>query len=132
LLDKNFIRRRWFDFRQGHSYYLIFALSFANFILIFYRLLIEQIPELNEIFSSLWIFVVVFILLYIPIAIGIGAWHRKTQLKIEADVSLKQSPLFCRVLGTIIDIQMGTATKEEIQELRKMLKKIESGQGQSN
>ena len=132
MLDKNFIRRRWFDFRQGHSYYLIFALSFANFILIFYRLLIEQIPELNEIFSSLWIFVLVFILLYIPVAIGIGAWHRKTQLKIEADVSLKQSPLFCRVLGTIIDIQMGTATKEEIQELRKMLKKIESGQGQSN
>lgn len=131
-MDKNFIRRRWFDFRQGHSYYLIFALSFANFILIFYRLLIEQIPELNEIFSSLWIFVLVFILLYIPIAVGIGAWHRKTQLKIEADVSLKQSPLFCRVLGTIIDIQMGTATKEEIQELRKMLKKIESGQGQSN
>ena len=131
-MDKNFIRRRWFDFRQGHSYYLIFALSFANFILIFYRLLIEQIPELNEIFSSLWIFVLVFILLYIPIAIGIGAWHRKTQLKIEADVSLKQSPLFCRVLGTIIDIQMGTATKEEIKELRKMLKKIESGQGQSN
>jgi len=131
-VDKNFIRRRWFDFRQGHSYYLIFALSFANFILIFYRLLIEQIPELNEIFSSLWIFVLVFILLYIPIAVGIGAWHRKTQLKIEADVSLKQSPLFCRVLGTIIDIQMGTATKEEIQELRKMLKKIESGQGQSN
>jgi len=131
-VDKNFIRRRWFDFRQGHSYYLIFALSFANFILIFYRLLIEQIPELNEIFSSLWIFVLVFILLYIPIAIEIGAWHRKTQLKIEADVSLKQSPLFCRVLGTIIDIQMGTATKEEIKELRKMLKKIESGQGQSN
>jgi len=131
-VDKNFIRRRWFDFRQGHSYYLIFALSFANFILIFYRLLIEQIPELNEIFSSLWIFVLVFILLYIPIAVGIGAWHRKTQLKIEADVSLKQSPLFCRVLGTIIDIQMGTATKEEIKELRKMLKKIESGQGQSN
>ena len=131
-MDENFIRRRWFDFRQGHSYYLIFVLSFANFILIFYRLLIEQIPELNEIFSSLWIFVLVFILLYIPIAIGIGAWHRKTQLKIEADVSLKQSPLFCRVLGTIIDIQMGTATKEEIQELRKMLKKIESGQGQSN
>jgi len=131
-VDENFIRRRWFDFRQGHSYYLIFALSFTNFILIFYRLLIEQIPELNEIFSSLWIFVLGFILLYIPIAIGIGAWHRKTQLKIEADVSLKQSPLFCRVLGTIIDIQMGTATKEEIQELRKMLKKIESGQGQSN
>lgn len=130
-MDVNFFRRRWYDFRIGHSFYLIFLLSFANFILIFYRLLIEQVSGLNEIFSSLWLFVVVFILLYIPISIGIGAWHRKTQLKIEADVALKQSPLLAKVLGTIMDIQTGKASKEEIDELRKMLKKIESGQGQS-
>jgi len=130
-VDTNFIRRRWYDFRIGHSFYLIFLLSFANFILIFYRLLIEQVSGLNEIFSSLWLFVVVFILLYIPISIGIGAWHRKTQLKIEADVALKQSPLLAKVLGTIIDIQTGNATEREIEELRKMLKKIEAGQGQN-
>ena len=130
-MDTNFIRRRWYDFRIGHSFYLIFLLSFANFILIFYRLLIEQVSGLNEIFSSLWLFVVVFILLYIPISIGIGAWHRKTQLKIEADVALKQSPLLAKVLGTIIDIQTGNATEREIEELRKMLKKIEAGQGQN-
>ena len=130
-MDVNFFRRRWYDFRIGHSFYLIFLLSFANFILIFYRLLIEQVSGLNEIFSSLWLFVVVFILLYIPISVGIGAWHRKTQLKIEADVALKQSPLLAKVLGTIMDIQTGKASKEEIDELRKMLKKIESGQGQS-
>jgi len=130
-VDTNFIRRRWYDFRIGHSFYLIFLLSFANFILIFYRLLIEQVSGLNEIFSSLWLFVVVFILLYIPISIGIGACHRKTQLKIEADVALKQSPLLAKVLGTIIDIQTGNATEREIEELRKMLKKIEAGQGQN-
>lgn len=130
-MDTNFIRRRWYDFRIGHSFYLIFLLSFANFILIFYRLLIEQVSGLNEIFSSLWLFVVVFILLYIPVSIGIGVWHRKTQLKIEADVALKQSPLLAKVLGTIIDIQTGNATDKEIEELRKMLKKIEAGQGQN-
>jgi hypothetical protein len=129
-MDKNFVRRRWFDFRLGHSYYLIFLLSFANFILIFYRLLIEKIPGLNEILSSLWLFVVVFVLVYIPLAIGIGVWHRKSQIKVEADVQLKQSPLFAKVLRTIIDVQTGKASKEEIEELQNMLKKIESGEGQ--
>jgi hypothetical protein len=129
-MNKDFVRRRWFDFRMGHSYYLIFLLSFANFILIFYRLLIEKIPGLNEIFSSLGVFVFVFVLLYIPIAIGIGIWHRKTQIKIEADVQLKQNPLFAKVLRTIIDVQTGKASKKEIDELQDMLKKIESGHGQ--
>lgn len=130
-MSANFVRKRWYDFRIGHSFYLIFLLSFANFILIFYRLLIEQIPELNQIFSSLWIFVIIFVLLYIPISVGIGAWHRKTQLKIEADVSVSQSPLLAKILGAIIDVQTGKATPEEIDEIRKMLKKIESGKGQS-
>lgn len=129
-MDEEFFRRRWFDFRQGHSLYLIFALSFGNFLLIFHRLLIERVPTLNEIFPSLWIFAIVFILIYIPIAIIIGAWHRKTQLRIEADLGLKQSPLLAKVLGTIMDIQTGNASKEDIESLRKLLKKIESGQEQ--
>ena len=129
-MNKNFVRRRWFDFRMGHSYYLIFLLSFANFILIFYRLLVEKIPGLNEIFSSLWVFVIAFVLLYIPIAVGIGVWHRKSQLKVEADVGFQQAPLFAHVLRTMIDVQTGKASKEEIEKLQDMLKKIESGSGQ--
>ena len=73
MMDKNWIRRRWFDFRQGHGVYLIFALTFANFVLIFHRLLIERIEILNEIFSELWIFALFFILIYIPLSIVIGA-----------------------------------------------------------
>ncbi len=128
-MNEEFFRRRWFDFRQGHSLYLIFALSFGNFLLIFHRLLIERVPTLNEIFPSLWIFAIIFILIYIPIAIIIGAWHRKTQLRIEADLGLKQSPLLAKVLGTIMDIQTGNASKEDVESLRNLLKKIESGQG---
>ena len=129
-MDKNWIRRRWFDFRQGHSYYLIFALSFGNFILIFHRLLIERIPALNEILGNLGIFTMIFVLSYIPIAIVIGAWHRRSQMKIEVDVALRQNPLFAKMIRVLLDAQTGKATKEEIEEFRKLLKQIEDGKGQ--
>jgi len=75
------MRGRWFDFRQGHSLYLIFALTFSNFILIFHRLLIERVPALEQIFSNLWMFIAVFVLAYIPVAILVGAWHRKKTIE---------------------------------------------------
>ena len=84
-MSNEWIRRRWLDFRFGHSVYLIFALTFVNFVLIFHRLLIERVEILSEVFSSLWVFSLVFVLSYIPISIAIGAWHRKTQLKVEKD-----------------------------------------------
>ena len=129
-MDKNWLRRRWFDFRQGHSVYLIFALTFANFILIFHRLLIERVDILNELFSDLWVFTIFFILIYIPLSIGIGAWHRKTQLKVESEVILLQNPLLAKVFRTLLDIQTGKISKDEIEEMRNLLRKIEGGKGQ--
>ena len=129
-MDKNWIRRRWFDFRQGHSYYLIFALSFGNFILIFHRLLIERIPALNEVLGNLGIFTMIFVLSYIPIAVAIGAWHRKSQMKIEVDVALRQNRLFAKMIRVLLDAQTGKASKEEIEEFRKVLKQNEDGNGQ--
>jgi len=119
-------RRRWLDFRFGHSVYLIFALSFANFILIFHRLLIERIESLNELFSNLWIFAVVFVLVYIPVSIVIGAWHRRTQLKVEAEQTLLQNPFLARNFRMLVDIIEGKASKEEIEKFRNLLKTIES------
>lgn len=129
-MNQNWFRRRWFDFRQGHSVYLIFMLSFANFILIFHRLLIERIEFLNEIFSELWVFVIVFIGIYIPASIIIGAWHRKTQLSVEADVIIRQNPLLAKILRTLLETQTNTISKEEINEMRDLLKRIEEGKGQ--
>ncbi|MCA9827166.1 MAG: hypothetical protein KC444_02065 [Nitrosopumilus sp.] len=129
-MNQNWLRRRWFDFRQGHSVYLIFMLTFANFILIFHRLLIERIEFLNEIFSELWVFVIVFIVIYIPASIIIGAWHRKTQLSVEADVIIRQNPLLAKILRTLLETQTNTISKEEINEMRDLLKRIEDGKGQ--
>lgn len=128
-MDQDWFRRRWFDFRQGHSVYLIFLLTFANFILIFHRLLIERVEFLHEIFAELWVFVLVFAAIYVPTAIIIGAWHRKTQIKIEADVVMQQNPLFAKILRTLLDIQTGNISKKEIEEMRDLLKRIEEGKG---
>ena len=130
-MGQNWMRRRWYDFRQGHSMYLIFTLSFGNFILIFHRLFVERVPALNEIFSSLWLFGFVFILAYIPVAILIGAWHRKTQLKIDMDVAMRQNPIFARMFRVLLESQLGKASQEDIESALKLLKQIEQGKGQS-
>ena len=121
------MRRRWFDFRTGHSTYLIFLLAFGNFVLIFYRLLVEQVSWIEAIFPSLWIFVLVFVLAYIPLSIVIGVWHRKTQLRVESDLSFEQFPFLARSFGMLMDIVEGKASKEDIQTFRNFLSSIEKG-----
>ena len=128
-MRKQWVRRRWTDFRSGHSIYLIFLLSFSNFVLIFYRLLIEKVEFLGGFFSNLWFFGIVFILIYIPVAILIGLWHRKTQVRIETDLLLRNNPFMARNFRILVDILEGKASKEEIDKYRKMLKSIERGKG---
>ena len=122
-------RRRWWEFRQGHSIYLVFALTFINFILIAYRLLIEKIPVFKELIPDLWIFALFFIAVYIPAATIIGLWHRKTQLKVETTIVQHQNPFLAKMFRTLLDVQTGHATKEEIEEFRKLLLDIEKKLG---
>ena len=124
-MNNTWFRRRWYDFRQGHGMYLVFAMSFVNFVLIFYRLLIEQIDFLGDLFSNLWIFVAVFLVIYIPAAILIGNWHRKTQMRIEHEQSMKQSPLMAKNFRVLLDLLEGKASTKEVEDLRKFLKSIE-------
>ena len=126
-MNETWVRRRWYDFRQGHGMYLVFAMSFVNFVLIFYRLLIEQIDFLGDLFSNLWIFLVIFLAAYIPTAVLIGNWHRKTQMRIEHEQSMKQSPLMAKNFRVLLDLLEGKASTKEVEELRKFLKSIENG-----
>ena len=129
---ESWIRRRWVNFRYGHAIYLIFVLTFANFVLIFHRLLIERVEFLSEIFSSLWIFVFVFIVIYVPVAIIVGHWHRKTQVKIENELFLRQNPMLAKWFRILIEMQSGQASKEEVENLRNLLKAIEMGKDKLN
>jgi len=124
-MQEGWFRSRWWEFRIGHSTYLIFLLTFTNFVLISYRLLIERIPFLQDIVPELWIFAILFLLLYIPTSIIIGFWHRKTQLKVDTTLAMYQNPFTAKMFRTILDVQTGKATTEEIEEFRKLLLKIE-------
>ena len=124
-MNEGWIRRRWWEFRQGHSIYLIFILTFINFVLIAYRLLIERVSYFKEIFPELWIFALLFILCYIPAAVLIGFWHRRTQLRVETTIIQQQNPLMAKMFRTLLDVQTGKASESEIQEFRNMLLGIE-------
>ena len=124
-MKNGWVRQRWWEFRQGHSIYLIFILTFINFVLIAYRLLIEKIAFFKQLFPELWIFVVLFLGIYIPVSILIGYWHRRTQLSVEATLGMEQNPLLAKMFRTILDVQTGKATKEEIEKFREILMKIE-------
>jgi len=124
-MQKGWMRSRWYEFRLGHSTYLIFMLTFVNFILISYRLLIERIPFLQKFIPELWIFAILFLGIYIPVAIIIGFWHRKTQLKVEQTLLLQQNPFIAKLFRTMLDVQTKKATKEEIEKFREFLINIE-------
>ena len=128
-MNQEWVRRRWWEFRQGHGIYLIFVLTFMNFILISYRLLIEKIPFLNNLIPELWIFVIMFLGFYIPAAILIGIWHRRTQLQVENTITLEQNPFFAKMFRTMLDVQTKKASEKEIEEFREFLTKIESKLG---
>ena len=124
-MKEGWVRRRWWEFRQGHSIYLIFVLTFVNFILISYRLLIEKITIFKELIPELWIFALIFISIYIPAAMLIGVWHRRTQLRVETTLVNQQNPVLAKMIRTLLDVQTGKASQEEIKEFRNMLTKIE-------
>ena len=115
------------DFRLGHSTYLIFALTFSNFILIFHRLLIERIPILDEYFSNLVFFAIVVVVIYAPIAILIGSWHRKTQIQVETDMTMRHNPFLAYIFRVLVEMIDNKASRKDIDELRRYLDSIERG-----
>ena len=128
-MNMDWARRRWLDFRMGHGTYLIFMLSFANFILIFHRLLIERVSWLDAILGDLTSFIVLFVVCYIPVAILVGSWHRRTQHRVESDALFVQSPLLLHTLRTILDVADGSADRNEVKRLREELRKYDGVEG---
>ena len=123
-MRNSWVRRRWLDFRQGHSIYLVFLMTFANFITIQYSLLIERMPTFDSIFPSVWIFATIFVAGYIPLAIFIGYWHRKSQWKVEAEALFKENKIGATMWLFVIDMIDGKVTEEEKKEMRIMLSNI--------
>ena len=82
------ILRYWTYFRRGHGTYLAFLMSFANFMVIQYRLVIEYVSFLEAMFSSLTAFVITFFLVYLPTATVVG-WLDYKRLAVPVDLTIR-------------------------------------------
>ena len=101
--DTGWVGRRWLDFRQGNSVYLMFIIFFEDLITIQYKLVLEKVP----------------------------VWHRKNQYKVEADALFKENKIGATMWLFVIDLIDGKITEKEKQDLREMLLKIIKGKGKS-
>jgi len=127
-ISSDWFRRRWLDFRNGHSIYLVFAMTFANFITIQYQLLIDKLPLSAGIFSSIWIFAITFILFYVPLSIILGFWHRKSQWKVEQDALFRENKVGAIMWMYVIDLIEGNVSEEDKKLMKESLLRITRGE----
>ena len=123
--QKNLIRKFWFDGRNGTTNYFLLFLAMTNFILITYNFLIEDITIFNNLLSNMWIYAIIFATLYFPISILIGRWHTNTQLHVDVSMKMNRDPIYAKMIRTLLDVQTGKASQEEIKEFRKEMEEIE-------
>lgn len=110
------LARWWVYFSRGHSTYFVFFLSFANFVVIQYRLLLDYVPPLQALFSSLTAFAVTFFLVYVPTAVVIG-WldYKKFAVPVTAALGALVSPYTRDVTKALV--LMCEGRNEEAKEL---------------
>jgi hypothetical protein len=123
-MNEQFLRRRWLDFRNGHSIYLAFVLTFINFILITYNFAVTKLSFLQGIIDSLWVFALLFIAIYIPAAIIIGYWHRKNQYSVENEALIRENWIWAWVMRFEIRLIQGKTTPQENEMMLKYLEDI--------
>ncbi|GBC70057.1 hypothetical protein HRbin01_01765 [archaeon HR01] len=106
-------------FRKGHSHYLAFIIALANFVVIQYRLLIQNIPDLQILFPSLTLFVVVFIPIYLVVSTLIGWWdHHKGPYQTEKALFAEGNPIY-RDLATALYLSLDGKNEEAKRILQK-------------
>jgi hypothetical protein len=118
------MQRRWLDFRNGHSIYLVFILTFVNFILITYNFAIERISFLQSIIGNTVVFAILFVTVYVPAAIIIGYYHRKKQYTIENEAWIKENWIWAWISMYQIRLIEGKATPEETRQVKEYLDAI--------
>lgn len=122
-MNKQFARKRWLDFRNGHSIYLAFVLTFVNFILITFNFAIERLTFLEGVFN-LWSFTILFIIVYVPAAMLIGYWHRRNQYSVENEALLQENWIWAWLSRYQIRLIEGKVTPEESKQVMAYLEAI--------
>ena len=113
--------RRFWESRQFYSAYIALFVAITNWITIQYRLLLENVPVLNVIFSNIWVFMIVATIVFTITSILGGHYiHRKRQFRLEQALSIEENPyLYKAAPGKERDlmIPMGILQLDALEEL---------------
>jgi hypothetical protein len=91
--------RRFWESRQFYSSYIALFVAITNWITIQYKLVLEQLPFLNDLFSNLWIFMVTASVVFTVISVLGGHYiHRKRQFRLEQAVSVEENPYLYKAM----------------------------------
>ena len=113
--------RRFWESRQFYSAYIALFVAITNWITIQYRLLLENVPVLNVIFSNIWVFMIAATIVFTIVSILGGHYiHRKRQFRLEQALSIEENPyLYKAAPGKERDlmIPMGILQLDALEEL---------------
>ncbi len=109
------VKRRWFDVRQGYSQYISIALAYVNFVLI----ISVKFPS-----ESLTLLMLTIGTAAVCVSMAVGYLHRNHQMKTDMDSQFEQSRLASKLWLVWIHMLEGTATPEEIKWAKGMLERI--------
>lgn len=98
-LRTSWLKRRWFDFRNGHSTYLIFVIQFAQFVVVTYQLYIAN-AGFGHLFPTIGHWVAFFAVTYIPAATFAGHIHRKKQMGTDQAQQIDVNPISYKTVIT--------------------------------
>ncbi len=89
----SWVGRRFWESRQFYGAYIALFIAITNWITIQYRLLLQNIPGLNILFSNIFVFMVVAILIFSLASVLGGHYiHRKRQFRLENALAVEENP----------------------------------------
>lgn len=123
---KRILTRAFYYFKEGHSAYLMYLLSFAQWITIVYVLLISRIPILTFVFPQMWIFIVIFLFTYAPLAIAVGWIHfkRSSLYSAQLDVQVESNPYHYRFIPRSTEMLTTSLMIVQNRNLLKLFEKL--------
>lgn len=87
------VGRRFWESRQFYSAYIALFIAITNWITIQYKLLLEQVPALNYLFSNIVVFMIVAVVIFTLTSVLGGHYiHRKRQFRIEQALAVEANP----------------------------------------
>ncbi len=120
-ITKNWVRRRWMDFRAGYGVYIAFFVGFCNFILLFFNFFILR----YNIQINFALFVVLAGAVIVILGVLMGHWHNTTQLGLEQVYGMLQNPFNAQIMRVILQSIKGEASRKELDDLISKLRSVE-------